>query len=210
MWDLRQPAAPRVRFTADAGSIAFSRDGRMLAVAAVEDPTEVRDPRSGKLIARLRTPDDGRSVAFSPDGRLVATGHFDGTAQLWSTDDWRPVGGPLIGHQGKRVLWLAFAAGGSMLVTTDAEGTAALFDVSTGNPVGVPLPVEPDSYVAGALSPDGLSLFAVATGHAGIRWNISPEAWKRQACVVAGREMTAREWDDALPGVASREICRRG
>ena len=38
-------------------SLAFSPDGRLLAAAAISRPTEVRDARSGRLVATLPTPD---------------------------------------------------------------------------------------------------------------------------------------------------------
>jgi hypothetical protein len=34
-----------------------------------------------------------------------------------------------------------------------------------------------------------------------------PEAWKRHACLVAGRKLTRREWKDALPDRAYRPVC---
>ena len=68
--------------------------------------------------------------------------------------------------------------------------------------------VVPDSYLAAALAPDGRTLFVVSDQRAALRWNLSPEAWKRQACRVAGRELTPLEWADALPGEPYREICR--
>jgi hypothetical protein len=36
---------------------------------------------------------------------------------------------------------------------------------------------------------------------------VSVEAWKRHACVVAGRDLTAREWDDALPDRPYQAVC---
>ena len=208
VWDVRRRTQARVRFAADSPSIAFSPNGRLLAAAGIERPTEVRDPRNGRLIVRLPTPGDGRSVAFSPDGRLMATGHYDGTAQLWSTTTWKPVGKPFTAHDGQRVLWMGFTAGASMLATAGQDGTAALFDVATHSPIGQRLTVEPDSYLAAALAPDGQTLFVVSDQRAALRWNLSPDAWKRHACRIAGRELTALEWVDALPREPYREICR--
>ena len=79
------------------GDVAFGRfspDGETLAAAGREHPSQIRDARSGELVAKLRTADWGRSVAFSPDGSLVATGDWAGRAQLWSTETWKPVGRP--------------------------------------------------------------------------------------------------------------------
>jgi WD40 repeat protein len=147
-----------------------------------------------------------RSVAFSPDGSLLAAGLFDGTVHFFSTDGWKHVGRPLEAHSG-RVTSTAFSPDGRMLATGGADGTAALWDVETGKPIGVPLMVEPDTLVFVAFSPDGSHLFAVSTGSRGIRLDASADDWKRHACLVAGRDLTAREWEDALPDRPYRPVC---
>ena len=199
-----------VRFQSSSSSIAFSPDGALLAAASTTTPTQIRDTQSGRLVARLSTPDFGRSVAFSRAGDLLATGHYDGTGQLWSTETWKPVGRPLEGHDGKRLLWIEFSPDGSTLATAGQDGTVGLWDVTTQTPIGTPLTIEPETYGAADLSPDGSRLFAVSTGRRAVRWDVSPEAWKRHACRVAGRELTQREWHDALPARPYRTVCAPG
>jgi WD40 repeat protein/DNA-binding SARP family transcriptional activator len=210
MWDVRSRAPTAPRFETTAPSLAFSPDGSLLAAAGILRPTEVRDARSGRLVAKLPTPGDGRSVAFSPDGAYLATGHYDGTGQLWSTKTWKPVGRPLEGHNKRRFLWMKFTPDGSTLATAGQDGAVALWDVATQNPIGPSLPIEPDSYIAADLSPDGSRLFAVSLSRRAVRWDVAPEAWKRHACRVAGRELTRQEWADALPGQPYRTVCRPG
>jgi WD40 repeat protein len=210
VWDLRRRAPTGVRVPVSSAAIAFSPDGRHLAIAAGTLPTEVREARSGRLVARLRSPGEGRSVAFSPDGRLIVTGHFDGTTRLWSTETWELVGRPLDGHDRKRVLWAGFTRDGTMLVTAGEDGALELIDVATLSLIGAPLTIETGRYVAAALSPDGARVFAVSSNRAAVSWNITPEAWKRHACRVAGRELTPREWEDALPGRPYRAVCGAG
>jgi WD40 repeat protein len=74
--DARTGDRTRVELGVPGASLAFSPDGRLLAAAGHEDPDEVRDVRTGRVVARLRTGDFGRSVAFSPDGELLAIGRF--------------------------------------------------------------------------------------------------------------------------------------
>ena len=208
VWDVRRRTPTGVRFGLTSPSIAFSPDGRLLAAAGIEEPTEVRDARTGRLVARLKTDDDGRSVAFSPDGTLLVTGLYDGRIQLWSTETWKPVGRALEGHSG-RVISPEFAPDGRTLATSSADGTVLLWDVPTRKQIGAPMTVEPNTFVSAALAPDGSRLFAVSEQGPGVRWELSPEVWKRQACLVAGRELTQREWNDALPGRRHRALCRR-
>jgi hypothetical protein len=40
-----------------------------------------------------------------------------------------------------------------------------------------------------------------------MRFSLSPDVWKRQACLVAGRELTRQEWADAVPGRPYRAVC---
>ena len=193
-----------------AASIAFSKDGRLLAAIGATEPTEIREAGTGRLVARLRTFDHSRSVAFSPNGRLVATGHYDGTAQLWSTADWKPVGSPLEGHDRRRFFSLEFSPDGSVLVTAGQDGTVALWDVASQAPIGSPLLVEADGYLAADLSDDGSYLFVATAKRRAMRWTVDPAAWKQQACRVAGRELTAQEWREALPRQPFRRVCGGG
>ena len=206
VWDVRRRAPTGVRFNLTSPSVAFSPDGRLLAAAGIKERSEVRDARTGRLVARLET--DGRSVAFSPDGSLLAAGLYDGRTRLWSTTTWKPVGRPLEGH-GARVISPEFTPDGRTLATSSADGTVLLWDVATRKQIGAPLTVEPNTFVSAALTPDGSRLFAVSEEGPAVRWELSPEAWKRQACLVAGRELTEREWNDALPGRRYRAVCRR-
>ena len=57
VWDVRRRAPTAVRFETASPSLTFSPDGSLLAAAAISRPTEVRDARTGRLVARLRTPD---------------------------------------------------------------------------------------------------------------------------------------------------------
>jgi len=108
-----------------AGSLAFSPDGELIAAAAIERGTEIRDARSARLVERLPTEELSRSVAFSPDGSLLAVGQYDGVGRLYSTETWRPLGGPLQGHT-RRITFVDFSPDGRTLATASADGTVAL------------------------------------------------------------------------------------
>jgi WD40 repeat protein/DNA-binding SARP family transcriptional activator len=206
VWDVRRRSVTAFRGGSAANSIAFSPDGKLLAAAETEGGTEVREVGTGRLVKRLATGDFARSVAFSPDGRLLFVGQFDGRGHLISTRTWKAVGRPLDGHTA-RITTAAFTAGGRTLVTSAADGTAALWDVATQKPIGSPFTLAPNTFASAALSPDGARLFAVSTRGQGIRFDMSPDDWKRHACHVAGRELTAAEWSAALPGRPYRAVC---
>jgi WD40 repeat protein/class 3 adenylate cyclase len=189
-----------------AGSLAFSPDGRLIAAAGLDRGTEILDARSGELVKRLPTRGLSRSVAFSADGSLLAVGQYDGDGQLYSTESWTRVGRRVEGHT-QRITFIEFSADGRTLATASADGTVRLWDVETRTPIGAPLTIATDTFVSAAFSPDGSHLFALSTGDRGVRFAAAPEVWKRHACLVAGRELTRREWRDALPGRQYRTVC---
>jgi len=207
VWDVRRRALTGLRVPGQSPSVAFSPDGRLLATAVFDRGFQVRDARSGRLVARLQTDDLERSVAFAPDGDLLATGQFDGKVRLWSTDTWRPVGQPLEGHEG-RVLSLDFSPDGRTLASSSEDGTLLLRDVDTQKPIGSALTVDADTFVSAAFTPDGSRLFAVSAGDRAVRFDASANAWKRHACLITGRDLTPREWSDVLPDRPYRTVCR--
>jgi WD40 repeat protein len=206
VWDVRSRTLTGFRARASANSIAFSPDGELIAAAGVERGTDIRDARTGKLVKRLVTGDYSRSVAFSPHGALLFVGQYDGRGYLLSTESWKPVGRPLQGHAA-RITFPEFSHDGRTLVTAGADGTAVLWDVATQKPIGSPIRLAPDTFASAALSPDGSRLFAVSTRGEGISFDISPEAWKRHACFVAGHDLTHAEWADILPGRPYQSVC---
>jgi WD40 repeat protein len=209
VWNVRRRALTAFHGQSALGSVAFSPDGRLIAAAAGADGTQVRDARTGRLVARLQTGDFPRSVAFSPDGALLFVGQYDGRGRLLSTDSWKPVGHPLVAHTG-RINSAEFTPDGRRLVTAAADGTGVLWDVKSQRPVGPHLVLAPNTYASAALSPDGGRLFAVSTHGDGLSFGMSTDDWKRHACAVAGRELTAAEWQAALPGRPYEHVCSAG
>jgi WD40 repeat protein len=211
IWDLRSRKLTRASAPVSSPSIAFSPDSRRLAIATLNlGRTDIRDVSDGRLVARLPNADLVRSVAWAPDGELLATGEYNGKGQLWSTKSWKRVGPALEGHE-RRLLELEFSPDGSLLSSSGADGTVRLWDVATRRAVGSPLKVEEDNvFVATTLAPSGDRLFAVSSQRRAVSWNISPAAWKRHACRVAGRELTRREWEEALPDRPYRPVCATG
>ena len=211
VWDVRRRELTRFRSEQSSAMLVFSPDGRWVA-AETGYGVDVLDARTGKRVKYVEPKPQiaSRSVAFSPDGSLLVIGSSDGTVHFFSTDDWGAVGRPVEAHTA-RVTSLAFAPGGRMLATGAADGTVALWDVATRKPIGTPLSLGPETYTSAVFSPDGSYLFAVSTGGEGVRLNASPEAWKRHACILsAGRDLTAREWQEVLPERPYRAVCSAG
>ncbi|MCK2219382.1 WD40 repeat domain-containing serine/threonine-protein kinase [Actinomadura sp. ATCC 31491] len=145
------------------GPVAFSPDGRLLAVAYFGGPIRIFDAASGLLTGDPLAPgpeavDGGAAaLAFSPDGRLLAGTTGGEQVRLWDVATRRPAGRPLAGHAAL-VTGAAFSPDGAVLATAAQDRTVRLWDVATGAPLGDPLTGPADTVTAVAFSPDGATL----------------------------------------------------
>lgn len=124
-------AEPAVPWQASDGAttLAYSKDGRLLADAGSGVYVTIRDAATGALIRSIRDKSGINSVAFSPDGAILATGGDDKTAKLWRVSD-----GALLRTlaQGGRVRSLAFSPDGATLSVGDQIGAVKSWNVSNG------------------------------------------------------------------------------
>jgi RNA polymerase sigma factor (sigma-70 family) len=128
-------------------AIAFSPDGKVLAVSAAKLDSE--DPRKGKTEVRLVNVDTGAlehkvdlgegavsALVFSPDGTRLAIGGRGRLAEdtafvrLWDVRKKKLIGGTEGG--GHRTSCLAFSRDGALLAAGDEKGQVRLFDGRTG------------------------------------------------------------------------------
>ncbi len=201
--------------------VAYSPDGDTLAVtvqnnllvlydAVTHDP--LGDPIDSVDSAFLAT-------AFSPDSQRFATGTTSGRVIQWNTADRREIEPSLEGDVGA-IAGVAYSPDGKLLATTRLGfSTTQLWQADDGAQFG-------GTFVAGrtpytertftihhfvasrpAFSPKGDRLVTPGFEHATVSWTLDPEAWRRAACAIAGRDLTEAEWNQFLPARTPRQLC---
>ena len=85
----------------------------------------------------------------------------------------------------------------------------SIFDVDSGIRLGAPISIpDGDAEVIG-LSLDGTTLVLGGGATNGVQvWDLRPQAWIDGACRLAGRNLTAEEWDSNVGDLAEyRPTC---
>ena len=72
-------------------SVAFSPDGRRLAVGSDDKTATVRDIATGTVVHEITRGDSVRSVAYSPDGKHLVSGSNDNTVKVWDSQTGKEV-----------------------------------------------------------------------------------------------------------------------
>jgi dipeptidyl aminopeptidase/acylaminoacyl peptidase len=169
-------------------SVAFSPDGKTLAVITVDGTVRLWDVATRLQIGSLASSGSlVLSVAFSADGKILAIGSTDGMVQLWDLAT-QQLGSPLT-VPGGQVNSVAFSPGGKTLATSSADGTMRLWDVATHRQIGSPITV-PAGVVAVAFSPDGKTL-ATGSNDGTVRlWDVATQQLIGSPLTVPAGEST--------------------
>ncbi len=181
---LARIGSTRLRHAGPVSSLAFTRDGKVIASASHDRTICFWDAATGKLLRRL----EGHrhavfALALSPDGKRVATAESDGSVWLWDTAN-----GKLLwcgeGHNGPAYC-VAFSPDSATIASGGLDAKVRLWDAATGK--------QRDHYtdpadgtgvvVMGAVAVPNARVFAVA---------FSPDG---KTLATGGQNNAVRLWD---------------
>jgi WD40 repeat protein len=164
--------------TGTAMSVAFSRDGTLLAAGFSDSQVVVWNVARRKVLVRLLSAEESAltgAVAFSPAGHMLAVGTKNGTVVLLNVDSPRVTATlrPPDGLGNSPVDSVAFSPQGDTLAAGTGNGSVLLWKVASGQPVA---PVQPggngDPAGSVAFSPTGQYL-ASGSGAGALLWAVA-------------------------------------
>ncbi len=234
-WDWRAGTEvfPSLATPSEALTVAYSPDGKRLAVLCAEGQLLLIDPANGQVEARLEHGAFYQSppvsplslLRFAPDGRTVAAcGTSDG-ATVWDVAAGKARHASLL-HKGLCSA-VDFSADGRYLATASYDNTARVWDLQTGQPACAPL-AHPDWVFQARFSADGRRLLTACRDYSARVWDwragrLTVPALAHQdevfdACfspdgqwiLTASRDYTARVWAVASGKPITPPLALRG
>ena len=152
-------------------SLAYSLDGKWLAIAREDGRISIRTAADGKVHRELEAFADVAScVAFSPDSQLLAAGSFEKTIKIWKVVSGEQVC-ELPGHT-NWVFSVAFSKDGAMLASASYDKTVRLWNVAEAKEIAV-LPGHTAGVRAVAFTRDGQHLVSGSADRTAIVWRLS-------------------------------------
>ena len=213
--DLRAPQRPLRPLVPSVGrisAVAFSPDGKRLAVGGDASAPVLIDVASGMVLKQMTGGHRGgiNSVAFDPKGpRLATGGAHDLQTIVWDIATGRPIRQlkhPTPNEQ--RNVTVGWSPDGSMLATAGGGGRVILWRTSTWQQLAT-LPADTSIVLCVAFSPDGSLLAAGGVGDRAVTlWDVAtrrlvgrlphPTFLASVAFDPAGRTLATSAFDDKV------------
>ena len=184
------------------GDVAFSPDGKLVAVAEGAD-VRVWDWAAGGSRVFHGHSAAVQHLAFSPSGTMLATASGDTTVALWDVDSGKPRF--LRGHTNS-VKWVAFSPDAATLVSSGVDGTLRLWRVSDATATGRILVGHRGAVPCAVFSPDGRMLASAGDDRTVRLW----DATTGESRVVRGHERPVRAVAFSPDGKSIASVGRDG
>lgn len=196
------PAGTRI------SALAFNAGNRVLALGGFDGRVRIARLEPAVRVTTLAASHQGGIVrlAFSSNGRFLASGAFDRVAIV---HEWRE--GRMYArfepHENE-VNALDFIEGGQLLVAGNSVGGRAVWDLARRQRLAT-LGGEEGPVASVSLSATGRRAAVVHRDE-----TVSLRSWDnaalvRDACAIAGRNLTCAEWRQGFPNQPYRQTCSR-
>ncbi len=163
------------RSSAGVMSVAFSRDGTLLASGGMDKRIRLWSVPNGEVFHLFTGHTKAvYSVRFSPDGKRLASGSQDRTVKLWNVADGTFVN--FTGHK-SAVYGLSFNRKGTRLASSDIAGKVIVWTVPDGARFGTFSTLGGNAWSV-AFSPDGERLAASHSKYIRI-WNVTDGTFQK-------------------------------
>ena len=152
-------------------ALAYSRDGKWLAIAREDGRISIRTAADGRVHRELEAFGDvASSVAFSPDSKLLASGSFDKVIKIWKVESGEQVA-ELPGHA-NWIFGIAFSPDGQTLASASYDKTVRLWNIAEAKELAT-LNGHTAGVRAVTFTRDGKLLISGGSDRTAIVWNIA-------------------------------------
>ncbi len=169
------------RHGAEVTALAYSADGKLLALGGADHLVHLWNAKSGQRLATLRGHDGAlTSIEFFPDHERLLTASLDGTVRLWSIEPVKEVKKlyeftakpDRFGRITEARTVCALARDGKTAVVAGPDRAVHVWDFARNEEVKR-LPGHDDEVVAVAISPDGKFAASSAKGASVLVWDLA-------------------------------------
>ncbi len=199
-------------FPAAVSHVAFSPDGKVLAVVGYNSTIRLWDPATGKVLRDLAGHSQYVSwTAFSPDSKTLASAGQDGTIRLWNVNNGTELA--VLKGSGKEVAAVAFSPDGRFLASVACDRALRIWEMATAKEAlrYDAIQIQPSRVV---FAPDGKAV--ATTNYLGEIRLTDPltakqlRTWRGGSECLAfspdGKTLASGGREPVAPGVRDREI----
>lgn len=168
--------------------LAYSHDGKWLAIAREDGHISIRTAVDGKVHRDLEAfADVASSVTFSSDSQLIAAGSFEKIVKIWKVESGELVA-ELAGH-GNWVFGIAFSPDNKTLASASYDKTVKLWDVAEAKELAT-LAGHTAGVRAVSFTRDGKYLISGGSDRTAIVWDLTT---RKEVATLKGHTAAVRD-----------------